>query len=426
MKHLIFDKMGTSLSFSEYSESNGWYALKKALKMDPEDVVLEVKASNLVGRGGAGFPMGLKMGFVAEKSSPTKYIVCNADEGEPGTFKDRELLSRNPLKVVEGMIIAAYGIGAKKGYLYVRGEYSDQKKVIAQAIEDARTAGYLGHNIKGSGFDFDIEYRSGTGAYVCGEETALIESIEGRSGDPRIKPPYTADEGLWGEPTLVNNVETLVNLLPIMTLGAETYKTYGTEKSTGTKLFSVSGSVKNRGVYEVPFGITLRELIYDHCGGVEGDGRIKFVQIGGSSGVVLPESMLDIELSYEAFGAINAGLGSGAVLVADESVCVIDFLKATAAFFEHESCGKCTPCREGNRHIASILNNLGKGIGSAVDCDTLKRTCHVMKEASFCGLGQAAPTAVLSTIEHFRDEMVAHIDGKCATGVCALPEGGGR
>lgn len=426
MNNLLFERGQSLLSFKDYEKADGWKVLKCVLKMSPQKIIDEITASTLVGRGGAGFPMGLKMASVATQEESTKYIICNADEGEPGTFKDRELLSRNPLKIIESMIIAAYAIGASKGYLYVRGEYSDLKGIILEGLETSRLNGYLGKDILQSGFDFDIEYRSGTGAYVCGEETALIESIEGHSGDPRNKPPYTAEKGLWGKPTLVNNVETLINLLPVMNLGAEVYKTYGTKESAGTKLFSVSGSVRNRGVYEAPFGTTIRALIHDYCGGIKNDEVIKFVQVGGSSGIILPNDMLDIELSYEAFRAIGAGMGSGAIIVADESICAIDYLKSTAAFFEHESCGKCTPCREGNRHISLILDNLSHGIGSEKDCDTLKRTCHVMQETSFCGLGQTAPTATLSMIKYFREEMIGHIDGTCPTGVCHTSKGGAK
>ncbi|MDA3845826.1 MAG: NADH-quinone oxidoreductase subunit F, partial [Vallitaleaceae bacterium] len=381
--------------------------------------------SKLVGRGGAGFPAGLKMRLVAEKESDKKYIVCNADEGEPGTFKDRELLEKNPLKVIESIIIAAYLIGADTGYLYVRGEYDNLKENIMLLIDDCRDKGYLGLGIGDSDFNFDLLYRSGTGAYICGEETALIESIEGRAGDPRMKPPYTAEEGLWGKPTLINNVETLVNLIPIITLGAASYREYGTEESTGTKLFSVSGAVKKRGVYEVPFGITLRELIYDYCDGMKNDGEIKFVQVGGSSGAIIPASNLDIELSYEAFRENHVTLGSGAVIVADESICSLDYLKSTAAFFVHESCGKCTPCREGNRHVVRILDHLSHGIGKEEDIDTLLRTCQVMREASFCGLGQTATTSIVSMLDHFKEEIVTHIDHRCLTGVCDFEEGGG-
>lgn len=424
MTNLLFEQSASLLSFETYNNADGFTALKKALKMKPEEIIEEITKSNLVGRGGAAFPVGLKMSYVARKDSDEKYIICNADEGEPGTFKDRELLKRNPMKIIESVIIAAYAIGATKGYLYVRGEYTNIKKVILKGLEDTRKNGYLGKNILGSGFDFDIEYRSGIGAYICGEETALIESIEGRSGDPRHKPPYTAEVGLFGKPTLVHNVETLANLLPVLNLGADVYKTYGTAKSTGTKLFSVSGNVNNKGVYEVPFGTSLKDLIYEYCGGVPHDLPIKFVQVGGSSGIVLPAYLLDIELSYETFQKLGVGLGSGAILVADQSVCVLDFLYSTERFFRHESCGKCTPCREGNRHISILLDNFRKGKGKQGDIDTIIRTCKVMQEASFCGLGQSAPTPILSVIKYFKSELMSHLTGKCITGVCPMEEGG--
>lgn len=424
MTNLLMDRKKSLLSFDTYDKTCEWKVLEGAFKMAPGEIIEQVVASKLVGRGGAGFPMGLKMAYVASQKSPIKYIICNADEGEPGTFKDRELLSRWPQKIIESMIIAAYAIGASKGYLYVRGEYSYLKDMILKTLEESKSRGYLGLNISNRSFDFDIEYRSGTGAYVCGEETALIESIEGHSGDPRNKPPYTAIKGLWGQPTLVNNVETLINLLPIMDLGPQVYKSYGTKESTGTKLFSVSGCVRKRGVYEAPFGISLRTLILDYCDGIKNDQVIKFIQIGGASGIIIPKTMLDIKLSYEAFKEINGSLGSGAIIVADESICLIDYLKATAAFFQEESCGKCTPCREGNRHIALLLNNISRGKAREEDLEVLERTCHVMQEASFCGLGQTAPTAILSVIKYFKDEMLNHINGVCDTGTCKTFKGG--
>ncbi|MCT4633148.1 MAG: SLBB domain-containing protein [Firmicutes bacterium] len=424
MANLIFEKSDSLLSFESYQNADGFSALKKALKMKPEEIIKEITDSKLVGRGGAAFPVGRKMSFVANEDSDEKYIICNADEGEPGTFKDRELLKRNPMKIIESVIIAAYAIGATKGYLYVRGEYTNIKKIIQQGLEDTRKNGYLGDNILDSGFNFDIEYRSGIGAYICGEETALIESIEGRTGDPRHKPPFTAEVGLFGKPTLVHNVETLANLLPIFNLGSDLYKSYGTPNSTGSKLFSVSGNVVNKGVYEVAFGTSLKDLIYQHCGGVPNNLQIKFVQIGGSSGIVLPGFLLDIDLSYETFQKLGAGLGSGAIFVADQSVCVLDFLYSTARFFRHESCGKCTPCREGNRHISILLDNFRKGKGKPGDIETLIRTCTVMQEASFCGLGQSAPRPILSILKYFKSELMSHLKGKCLTGVCPMEEGG--
>jgi NADH:ubiquinone oxidoreductase subunit F (NADH-binding) len=326
------------------------------------------------------------------------------------------------MKVIESMIIAAYAIGATKGYLYVRGEYTNIKEHIQAGIEEARKKNYLGENILEKDFNFDLEYRSGIGAYICGEETALIESIEGRAGDPRHKPPYTAQKGLFNQPTLVHNVETLVNILPIMHLGADAYKTYGTEDSTGTKLFSVSGFVKEKGVFETTFGTKLSTLIQEHCKNDDLE-QIKFIQVGGSSGVIIPKDLIDIELSYEAFRAIGANLGSGAIFVADHSVCVMDYLKATAKFFAHESCGKCTPCREGNRHITRIMEKICDGKGTDDDLHVLKRTCEVMKEASFCGLGQTAPTAILSVLKYFENELTAHLNGNCQTGVCQMKGG---
>lgn len=420
MLSLLLDKMVNSLSLKEYKSIGGLKALENALSKTPDEVIDEIDKSGLVGRGGAGFPTGLKMKTVANEKSKIKYVVCNGDEGEPGTFKDRELLLNNPFKVVEGIIISAYAIGANKGYIYIRGEYPQAKKVMEQAIGILRENGYLGEKILGKTFDLEIELRSGTGAYVCGEETALIESIEGRTGDPRIKPPYTAEKGLWNMPTLVNNVETLVNLLPIIKEGAKEYRKYGTDKSIGTKLFSVSGSVLNKGVYEVEFGTTLRELIYDYCGGMEAGKKLKFVQIGGSSGTVFPAKYLDTPLAYEELRKLGAELGSGAIFVADESICIVDFLKVTMEFFKHESCGKCTPCREGNRHIVQIIDHLQSGDGKEKDLEILTETCNIMKEAAFCGLGQTASIAVLSSLEHFRDEINEHIDGICSTGVCQL------
>lgn len=413
---LLYQNLQTPLSFKLYQESDGFQALKLALKMHPKSIIQEVKESKLLGRGGAGFPVWIKLASVENEESDCKYIICNADEGEPGTFKDRELLHRNPLKIIEAMTIAAYTVGAEKGFLYVRGEYNYLKKEILEAIDSCMQSGYLGDRILDTDFSFHIEYRSGSGAYICGEETALIESIEGRAGDPRHKPPYTAIKGLFDKPTLVNNVETLINLLPIISLGAEVYKTYGTEESTGTKLFSVSGCINKPGVYEIPFGTRLSELL-DLAGGLREHLKVKFVQVGGASGVILPSHMLDIHLSYEALKEIGYGLGSGAIYVADESVCIIDYLKVTARFFEHESCGKCTPCREGNRHISIILNRIASGQGKESDLALLKKTTKIMREASFCGLGQTAPIAIESAMVFFENEIREHLKG-CKLGVC--------
>lgn len=413
---LLFQRSETPLSFKMYEEEDGFKALKCALTKKQKDIIEDIKEAKLLGRGGAGFPLWMKMNSVYQEKESTKYIICNADEGEPGTFKDRELLYRNPLKIIESMIIAGYTVGATEGYLYVRGEYDYLKNDILEAISICEQAGYLGNQILDTDFSFHLHYRSGSGAYICGEETALIESIEGRAGDPRHKPPYTASEGLFDKPTLVNNVETLINLLPILNLGPDVYKTYGTPMSTGTKLFSLSGCINQPGVYEVSFGTSISELI-KIAGGIRDHLNVKFVQIGGSSGVILPAKLLETPLSYEAFKEIGYGLGSGAIYVADASVCIIDYLKVTARFFEHESCGKCTPCREGNRHISRILNAISLGRASHKDLDLLKKTTKVMREASFCGLGQSAPLALISALNYFEDEIKDHLNG-CQMGVC--------
>ncbi len=412
------------LSVEDYTKQGGFSALEKTFKIPPEDVIKEISDSKLVGRGGAAFPSGIKMNVVAKEQNEIKYVICNADEGEPGTFKDKYLLNHVPFQIIEGMIIAGYAVGAHYGYIYIRGEYPDTHALLKRAIQELKKNQYLGNNIMDSGFNFNIELRAGTGAYVCGEETALIESIEGKGGDPRLKFPYTAVRGLWDKPTLVNNVETLANFCVVMNIGAEKYKMLGTDNSKGTKLFSVSGCVNKKGVYELEFGTSLRELIDTYCGGIEDDKAIKFVQVGGSSGGVFPAHMLDIALDYESFRKYGVGLGSGAVFVADESICIVDFLKATMKFFQHESCGKCTPCREGNRHIVKILDRISEGKGKMNDIKILLSICNAMIETALCGLGQSAPTALLTCIEYFRDEIEEHIHGYCRTGVCKFGKEG--
>ncbi len=402
-----------SCSLDNYKENDGFKALEKVLnEMAPEDVINELKEANLKGRGGAAFPTWLKWKIVSEEEADQKYVICNADEGEPGTFKDRVLLNGCPYSVIVGMIIAGYVSGADKGFAYIRGEYPESKVVFQNAIEDLREEGYLGENILGKDFNFDIEVRTGAGAYVCGEETALIESIEGNPGRSRFKPPYPPIKGLWGKPTLVNNVETLVNIPAIISIGAEVYKNYGTESSTGTKLMSVSGDVVNKGVYEIEFGTTIRELIFDVCGGISDGKEIKFVQLGGSSGPCLSKDMLDLKLDFDELRKEGFGLGSGALFVADESKSVMDFMKATMEFFSHESCGKCTPCREGNRQILKILNKIIEGNGTEEDLELLKKLGNVVKDTSLCGFGQAAPTALLTTLEYFEDEYMECIKGE--------------
>lgn len=413
------------LSIDEYRESGGFESLKKVLyDMAPDEVIKIIKDSNLKGRGGAAFPTGLKWQIVSSEKGNEKYVVCNADEGEPGTFKDRVLLEGCPFQILEGIIIAGYAVGANRGYIYIRGEYPGARKTLDKAIEVLRLEGYLGDNIMGQNFNFDIMTRSGAGAYVCGEETALIESIEGNEGKSRFKPPYPPEKGLWGKPTVVNNVETIANIPIIISIGAKEFKKYGTPFSSGTKLISVSGNVAGRGVYEVEFGVSIREVIYDICGGIEDNRKLKFVQLGGSSGICLPPELIDTKLDFNELRKIDAGLGSGALIVFDDSNCIIDFVKNTMEFFKKESCGKCTPCREGNRHILRILNRISYGEGSLEDIELLKSISSVMCEASMCGLGQAAPTSIISTLKYFPDEYSEHLKGRCRAGACSMRKEG--
>lgn len=411
------------LSIKQYKENDGFKVLEKAiLNLSPKDIIEEIKASNLKGRGGASFPTGLKLQLVASEANDTKYLICNADEGEPGTFKDKVILDGCPFQVIEGMIIAAYAVGASHGYIYIRGEYPQTKDLLKKAISILEKEGYLGKNILGSKFNFNIDIRSGAGAYICGEETALIESIEGNPGRARFKPPYTASNGLWQKPTLVNNVETLLNIPYILSIGADEYKKIGTKSSSGTKLISVSGCVRNKGVYEIEFGTSLREVIEEVCGGIEEGKKIKFVQLGGSSGSVLPENLLDIMIDFDELQKNGISLGSGAIFVADQSVCILDFIKATIEFFKHESCGKCTPCREGNRHLAKIINRIIDGCGTYRDLELIAEICEIMQNTSLCGLGQSAPTALITTMKYFDKEYIEHIGGYCRAGVCYKSE----
>jgi NADH-quinone oxidoreductase subunit F len=407
------------LSIKEYKYNGGFKALEKVLfSMSPTEVINLIKASNLKGRGGASFPTGLKWQLVASEKADEKYIICNADEGEPGTFKDKVLIDGCPLQILEGMIIAAYTVGASRGYVYIRGEYSKSAEILKKAIDLLNSEGYLGSNILGNDFSFDIEIRTGAGAYICGEETALIESIEGNPGRSRFKPPYPTTSGLWGKPTLVNNVETLVNIPAIITAGPERFKLFGTESSSGTKLISVCGSVVSPGVFEVEFGTSIKEIIFDICGGIEGNKKLKFIQLGGSSGPCLPEELLDLKLDYSELKQLGYGLGSGALLIVDESVCVVDFVKNALEFFKHESCGKCTPCREGIKHLINIFNRITRGQGSEDDLDLMLNLSTLMNKASLCSLGQAAPTVIFSTLKYFKEEYIEHINGCCRTRSC--------
>jgi NADH-quinone oxidoreductase subunit F len=411
-------------SVEEYVENEGFEGLKKALTMKPLEIAEELKKSKLMGRGGAAYPTGVKWEQAYNIKGEPKYIVCNADEGEPGTFKDKVILDKDPLRLIEGMIIAAHVLNSKQGYIYIRGEYPKSQKIVNSAIENARKAGYLGENILGTGFSFDIEVLTGAGGYVVGENSALIESSEGKAGRPRKKPPYIKACGLYKQPTLVNNVETFAAVPFIVEKGGEEYSKYGTEFSGGTKLVCLSGNVKNTGVYEVPFGTTLREIIYDLGGGIPEGRKLKFVHVGGSSGACITEDMLDIPLCYDAFKSEGISIGSGVVLVVDDSHCVVDFLKHIYQFFVHESCGKCVPCREGNKHLLKIINKFQNGQACENDYRNLNKLINTMKLASFCGLGKAAPTALETCLKHFKGEFDEHINKECAAGVCFCDKGG--
>jgi len=396
-------------SISDYVGIGGYKALEKAVIMAPQEVIDEIKLSNLRGRGGAGFPTGVKMEAVLKTDVFPKYLVCNADEGEPGNFKDKYLMENDPHQLIEGMVIAAYAMGMEKGFIYIRGEYNKPIRIIGKAIEEARAKGYLGSKILGSDFSFDIEIRSGAGAYICGEEFALIESLEGKAGRPRSKPPYPTISGVYNKPTLINNVETFSNLPFIILEGSEKFASIGTLSSSGTKLVSLSGNVNNRGVYEVPFGLTLSEIIYDLGGGVPKNRSIRMVQLGGASGPCIPANMLGLKLDYKELADLGLSMGAGAVIVIDDRYDVLEIVRLIMKFFKHESCGKCTPCREGNRQILRILYKFITGTAARSDLALLETISNAMYQTSFCGLGQAAPTAVLTTIKYFRDEYTSGI-----------------
>jgi NADH-quinone oxidoreductase subunit F len=390
---------GHPASFTDYSSGGGYAGLKKALTMTPQDVLGEVKAAGLVGRGGAAFPTGIKWEGAAKASGQPKYIVCNADESEPGTFKDRILMEEDPHRTIEGMIIAAHAVGARRGYIYIRGEYPYAFKVMGDALEDARQAGLLGPSILGSSLDFDIEMRLGAGAYICGEETALLESIEGKRGLPRIKPPFPTTDGLFGKPTVINNVETFCNIPLILERGAAEYRKIGTERSPGPKLFCVSGQIQRPGLYEVPFGVTLRHLLFDLAGGLKHGRKLQAVLMGGAAGAFATEKDLDVILSFENLTAAGLPLGSGAVMVFDDSADMRDVLKRLGHFFADESCGKCYPCQLGARRQSEILDRAATGASLVGDRERLSDVGNTMIDASLCGLGQTAPTAVLSAMK---------------------------
>ena len=406
-------------SLESYEETGGYQALKHALsEMEQQEVWEEVLEAKLRGRGGAGFPTGKKWQFAYEENADQKYVVANCDEGDPGAFMDRSLTEGDPHRVIEGITTAGYATGASQGYIYVRAEYPLAVKRINKAIDDAYEKGYLGEDIFGSGFDFDLEVKRGAGAFVCGEETALISSIEGEAGRPHPRPPYPAHSGLHDKPTTINNVETLGNVPMIISNGSDWYRNIGSENSPGTKTFAITGDVANTGLIEVPMGITLREIIYDVAGGMDSDKDFKAVQIGGPSGGCLPDKHLDIPLDFDSLQEVGAMVGSGGLVVMDEDSCMVDVAKFFLNFIQDESCGKCTPCRDGTKRMLELLEKLTEGEGEDGDIEKLEELSEYIKEASICGLGQTAPNPVLSTLDYFRDEYKAHLEGKCPAGVC--------
>jgi len=407
-------------SIDEYIAMDGYAALGKCLtEMKPEDVIKVVMDSGLRGRGGGGFPTGLKWSFTAKNQADQKYVVCNADEGDPGAFMDRSVLEGDPHAIVEAMTICGYATGATEGYVYVRAEYPIAVARLQKAIDDARAYGLLGKDIFGSGFDFDLFIRLGAGAFVCGEETALMTSIGGNRGEPRPRPPYPAVKGLFGKPTTENNVETFANIPQILLHGAEFFNTMGTEKSKGTKVFALGGKINHTGLVEIPMGTTLREIIEEIGGGIPGGKTFKAAQTGGPSGGCLPASMLDIEIDYDNLVAQGAMMGSGGLIVMDEDTCMVDIAKFFLEFTVDESCGKCTPCRIGTKRLYEILEKITNGQGTLEDLDEMEALCNYIKDNSLCGLGQTAPNPVLSTYKRFKDEYIAHVvDKKCPAGVC--------
>ncbi len=405
---------------SEYIEHDGYKALDTVLNsMTPDETIAVVKDSGLRGRGGGGFPAGLKWEFTKNNESSQKYVLCNADEGDPGAFMDRSILEGDPHSIIEAMTIAGYAIGASKGFVYVRAEYPIAVTRLQSAIDVAVETGMLGNNILKSGFNFELEIRLGAGAFVCGEETALIHSIEGERGEPSYKPPYPAESGLWNKPTLINNVETYANIPVIFNKGAKWFASIGTEKSKGTKVFALGGKIKHTGLIEIPMGTTLREVIFEIGGGIPNGRKFKAAQTGGPSGGCLPESLLDIKIDFDSLSSVGSMMGSGGLIVMDDSNCMVDIAKFFLEFTVDESCGKCTPCRVGTMRLYEMLQNISSGKAVIEDLDKLEALCHVVKSSSLCGLGQTAPNPILSTLQYFRDEYVAHIvDKKCPAGVC--------
>ena len=406
-------------NLEEYIARDGYQGLAKALRMTPEAVIEELKKSNLRGRGGAGFPTGLKWEFTQKVHSEEKFVICNADEGEPGTFKDRLIMEGDPHSVIEGMTIAGYAVGASKGYIYIRGEYFESVASLRDAISKVYEYGLLGQSILGTEFSFDLSVRLGAGAYVCGEETALIESIEGKSGRPRLKPPYPPVSGLYDKPTVVNNVETFACVPPIVDKGASWFKSIGTQSSPGTKVFSLCGNLVKRGIVEVPMGTSVRDLVHKFGGGIPNGRALKMVQTGGAAGTFIRSEEMDAELDFDSFKKYGASLGSGVILAIDETHCAVDTAKNLMEFFAHESCGKCSPCREGTHVIVHILNEFSKGRGTTEMLSQLYDISETMEDSSFCGLGQSVPVPLRSILDRFKEEFLAHVDApQCPVGVC--------
>ncbi len=407
-------------SIDEFFAYEGGQAFATALQMTPELVVQVIKESGLRGRGGAGFPAGIKWDAVRKAPGKKKYVICNADESEPGTFKDRVIMEGDPFSILEAMLIAAYAVGADEGYIYIRGEYQLALERVQKAIQQAREYGVLGKNIFGSGFDFDIHIHAGAGAYICGEETALLESIEGGRGEPRVKPPYPTTHGLWGKPTLINNVETFANIPPIILNGSDWFRSYGTPSSPGTKVYTILGNVNNKGLIEVPMGITLREVINIYGKGLK-QGQFKFAQTGGSSGSIIPASLQDTPMDFDSYSKMGVSLGSGALLICDDSNCIVDAVRVLTRFFQVECCGKCVPCRVGTDQTWKILTEISEGRGKMEDIAHLEWLCSGMEGLSNCGLGQTAGTPIRNMLDHFRAELDAHIKlGVCPTGICPM------
>jgi len=416
----IMNEIGKSEceSIEDYMARGGYLSLAKALSMDRKEIIEIIKASGLRGRGGGGFPTGLKWEAAYNSKGDIKYIVCNADEGDPGAFMNRTLLERDPHSVLEGMIIAAYAIGAQEGYAYIRAEYPIAVEMFNKAIESAKEYGLLGDNILGTDFSLDIHVKEGAGAFVCGEETALLSSIEGKRGTPRPRPPFPAQAGLWGKPTLINNVETYGNVAKILRDGVESYRTRGVQKSPGTKMFSVTGPLNLTGIIEVQFGTTLRYILENICGGTSNGRRIKAIQIGGPSGACLPEELFDLPLDYDTLKSVGAMVGSGGIVAITDDRCMVEVARFFLDFTKRESCGKCVPCREGTMQAYNILEKFTQGKATYEDLETLEYVSEIVRTASLCGLGKTAPNPIISTLKYFKEEYIEHIEGKCPSGMC--------